>query len=286
MSVLTKIFVILNVVLSLVLTSGLIVFVNRSEDTGKQARESKAAEQRATTGRLLAEQQLAAVTAEQNLRVLEAEARGGAYRAALAAGEQRAKNAEAAIAAATAAQEKSAADAATATAAANSALGTIDAQQKVINDVSQKLATREKETAQLQTRVAALVQDVDGRNARIRRLQEEVAEVNNKLDELTRRGGAQADRNGTGQAGGAEFATGMSLRGVVKAKRNINGIEYATISLGSAQNVQKGMQFKAVDGGNFLGYVIVDSVETDESVGHLTGPSLPRIGPGTQVRTQ
>jgi hypothetical protein len=78
----------------------------------------------------------------------------------------------------------------------------------------------------------------------------------------------------------------MNLRGVIKDTRMINQTLYGTISIGSAQNVQKGMQFKVIDNGSFLGYLTVDTVDTEESVGHMTGPSLNQVHKGTQVRTQ
>ncbi len=83
---------------------------------------------------------------------------------------------------------------------------------------------------------------------------------------------------------GAEMIA--NLRGVIKNKRTINGIEYATISLGSAQNVSKGMRFKVIDGNSFLGYLTIDNVEPNESVGHLDGPNLAMVKSGTEVRTQ
>jgi hypothetical protein len=77
-----------------------------------------------------------------------------------------------------------------------------------------------------------------------------------------------------------------NLKGVIKASRNINGTHYATISLGSEQNVQKGMKFKVIADGNFLAYLTVDSVDSEEAVGHLEGPGVAAVRKGTQVRTQ
>jgi outer membrane murein-binding lipoprotein Lpp len=76
------------------------------------------------------------------------------------------------------------------------------------------------------------------------------------------------------------------LHWTIKAKRTINGVGYATISLGSAQNVTKGMQFRIIEAGNFLGYLTVVNVETDESIGSFTGPDFNKVKPGLEMRTQ
>ena len=95
-------------------------------------------------------------------------------------------------------------------------------------------------------------------------------------------------------AGGAQnVAPGMgvpnallNLHGQIKTKRKINDVDYATITLGSADSVTKGMKFRVVDRNTFLGYLTIDSVEANEAVGHLTGPNLQMVVPGSQVLTQ
>ena len=64
---------------------------------------------------------------------------------------------------------------------------------------------------------------------------------------------------------------------------------FATISVGAADQVTKGMQFKVIDPtarDPFLGYLIVDRVEPNEAIGHLTGPHVNDVHEGAEVRTQ
>ena len=77
-----------------------------------------------------------------------------------------------------------------------------------------------------------------------------------------------------------------NLRGVVRSLKNIGGQDYATISLGSADNVQKGMKFNVIGGNKFLGYLTIDSVDYNEATGHLEGPDLKSVRPGSEVATQ
>ena len=81
---------------------------------------------------------------------------------------------------------------------------------------------------------------------------------------------------------------GPSINGVVRDVRTIAGNQYATISVGSADAVTRGMEFKVVDRatGNFLGTLVVDTVEPNESTGRLSGPNVAAIKPGVEVRTQ
>jgi hypothetical protein len=48
------------------------------------------------------------------------------------------------------------------------------------------------------------------------------------------------------------------------------------------------MEFKILDrqGGNFLGTLVVDSVEPNEATGRLEGPKVAEIRPGVEARTQ
>ena len=92
--------------------------------------------------------------------------------------------------------------------------------------------------------------------------------------------------------GAAETAVARSglpaINGIIRDVRPIAGQQYATVSVGTADGVKRGMEFKVLDrqGGNFLGTLVIDSVEPNEATGRLTGPRLAEIRPGVEVRTQ
>jgi hypothetical protein len=69
------------------------------------------------------------------------------------------------------------------------------------------------------------------------------------------------------------------LKGVIRNVKTDEGRTYATISLGSQQKVEKGMEFSVVDQneGTFLGKFIVDSVDPDSSFGRLEGPRVQNV---------
>jgi chromosome segregation ATPase len=81
----------------------------------------------------------------------------------------------------------------------------------------------------------------------------------------------------------------INVHGLVRSKQNIGGVPMATVDIGSSDQVTKGMQLKLIDPNSrdpFLGYLIVDRVEPNEAIGHLTGPRVNEVRPGIQARTQ
>ena len=67
-----------------------------------------------------------------------------------------------------------------------------------------------------------------------------------------------------GEAAVAANRAGPPIAGQVREVRDIAGRKYATISVGSAEGVAPGVEFKVISrAGDFLGTLVVDSVEPD-----------------------
>lgn len=286
MSVLTKLFITLHVVVSLLLTAGLVVFVNKTEDFTSKVKLETAAKERAVTRALAAEQEAVAIRGNRDLQVQQALSSVGPYRQALETKTAEVAGLQTQLASEQSARAKADTEKASADAATQGVLASQTVQQKVIIETQAKLTTVEKLYAESQTSIAKVTQEVDGAKAALRRSREEIAALTEKLDKV--QSGARA------MAGGAQnVAPGMgvpnallNLHGQIKTKRKINDVDYATITLGSADSVTKGMKFRVVDRNTFLGYLTIDSVEANEAVGHLTGPNLQMVVPGSQVLTQ
>ena len=69
------------------------------------------------------------------------------------------------------------------------------------------------------------------------------------------------------------------LQGVIRSVKTDEGRTYATISLGSQQKVEKGMEFSVIDQNDqtFLAKFIVDSVNPDSAFGRLEGPRVQNV---------
>jgi multidrug efflux pump subunit AcrA (membrane-fusion protein) len=160
-------------------------------------------------------------------------------------------------------------------------------QSEQLADLRTKFDERVSQNADLNAQVSELTNRLDVTERERRLLAEQVAELQTQNSKL---GGILKDNNinpndvvAGGIRGGAP-----PINGVVRDVRNISGIEYATISVGGADNVVKGMEFKVINrnSGEFLGTLTVDTVEPNESTGRLSGPKVAEIRAGTEVRTQ
>jgi hypothetical protein len=143
-----------------------------------------------------------------------------------------------------------------------------------------------KQSSDLNSSVSDLTNKLEVTERERRHLAEQVSQVSGENERMSKviEGARLAPR-------AQETAVNRSglprINGVIRDTRQIAGSQYATISLGSADAVTRGMEFKVVDrGGNFLGTLIVDQVEPNESTGRLFGPRVAEIKPGVEVRTQ
>jgi hypothetical protein len=84
-------------------------------------------------------------------------------------------------------------------------------------------------------------------------------------------------------------ASGQPVSGVVQDKQNINGVTYVTISVGSADRVQPGMEFKVVDTQaqppKFLGLLTITKAEPNYAIGRLKADDqdASRVDRGDEV---
>jgi chromosome segregation ATPase len=285
-SPLTKFFVVLLVVLSIFQTAATIVFVNKTEDANERAQalqaqvaaQDKLIKQRtdeANAARALAER--TAQTSGEQVRAAQRER--DAALAQIAAKDVEIARLESAntIHTNTIAQT---AEALKASEAGKSQYQTMVADlRKTVDELNRKGTELNLEVTNLTARLEA--------TERARRwAEEQLAEAQQqvqKLGQVVRDAGIDVAEATPGLRGGAP-----TINGVIREVRKIAGREYATISVGSADGVVKGMEFKVIDRGtgNFLGILIVDSVEPNEAVGRLEGPRIAEIRPNNEVRTQ
>ncbi len=289
MSVLTKVFVTLLVVCSLLFTAATVVFVGKTEDF--KGRIDKT------------EQQL---KSEAKLRQAAQEA--------LAASEQRAldnlKSANALVDAknkdlATAQQATADKDVTIAQLKSEAGLRALD-----LNRLTEALKASEGQKAQQWAQVLELRKAVDDLSRKSLDLNSTVSDLTNKLDQTERERKYLSEQVAQFQAENARLTAAIkdlggsvpeakvvvgtkagapAINAIVRDVRAIaGGVPYATISVGSVDNVTRGMEFKVIDRdhGDFLGILTVDNVQPNEAVGRLTGPRVQDIKPGNEARTQ
>ena len=287
MSPLTKLFVVLLVLCSMLLTAASVVFVSQVEDFARERDISKAELTAATAAndRKLSEVTQARQLAEdaRTAALAQAQASQTALAAAQATIADRDKN----LATNTTQLTLQSADLNRVTEALKASEDQKSRQSEQLADLRTKFDERVTQNAQLNATVSELTNRLDVTERERRFLAEQVAELQTQNNKL---GGILKDNNINPNdvvAGGVRKGA-PPINGVIRDVRNISGIEYATISVGGADNVVKGMEFKVINrnSGEFLGALTVDTVEPNEATGRLSGPKVAEIRPGTEVRTQ
>jgi multidrug efflux pump subunit AcrA (membrane-fusion protein) len=291
-SALTKTFVLLHVVMSMLLAAGLIVFVNRVDDFQASMKSTTAnlrlAEQRSTE----ANAELATVKSTMANVQQTSQARIQQIQAEMAQRDQAILDLRGQLAEAQA-QTASAQAALTSN---TEALKVAQQNQGTLQGQLAQLRTTHDKLMQQFTEANLSINDISARLNQTERQRRDLAEqVAAQNETLENRGAnrARTDSGGTapGEAGQASsgLRSSVNVNGVVREKRLIAGVPYATISIGSADAVQRGMRLRVLGGRNgqeFLGYVDVTQVEPDEAIGRLTGPRINEVGVNSQVVSQ
>jgi hypothetical protein len=285
-SALTKIFVLLVVVLSIVMTAGTVVWVNRSENFAKTGAAQAAALK-------MKDAKIASLTADVALiggertqiqqsmqhQLDDLQRANMTLQAQLNDKDTQIAQLNGNLAQATAAQ-KSANDALTV------AQKMIDTQNTTLADSRKSETDLQKEKAELSFAVTDWTNKFEIVNRQERDDREQITQLQND----NRKYQETIHKNGLSENGPTLNSESLvKVNGVVRSAQKIGGVPYATISVGQADQVTKGMQFKVIDPSArdpFLGYLIVDRVEPRQSFGHLTGPHVNEVHEGVEVRTQ
>lgn len=286
MSVLTKTFVVLLVVTSLLLSASIVVFVNRVEDNKALADASKrqvtdakqkAAEQttnftESQMARRDLQNEMTKQVGELNRTVVDREAEVQKRDGELAQLKKDSQVKEATL--------KGTADALRA--AQEMGTGFLAAN----NDLRAKNDDLLKGNGELNTQVTILDNKLRQTEKAREYAEEMVVELKSQLAGVRQKGGP-AGAATIGSAAIPEGTADVPINGVVRSVDIIGGKKYATISVGSSDLVKKGMRFNVINrqGGEFLGFLTVDSVQPNEAIGQLEG-KVDKIQAGVEVKTQ
>ena len=286
MSALTKIFIVLLVILSIVMAAGVVVWVNRQENFNVSLKKTQAD---------LASAQVKASSASRDLENAQSaqKALEASYVGMVKSKDQEKAQLQQAILDKDTRIAELNTNLAQQTAASQSANSALEVAQKTLDTTMAQFADLRKSDLELQRqyaeatfRINDLLNKYETTNKQWQFAEEEVTQLqkdNQHLTQVLHQAGVSLANPKT--INGEPL---IRLQGVVRSKAYVGGIPMATIDLGSGDQVTKGMQFKLVDPSAkaFLGYLIVDNVEPHEAIGHLSGPHIDAVRPGTEVRTQ
>ena len=289
MSALSKTFVAILVVLSLLLSSAVIVWVNQTEaykgkvEIANQALEAK------EKSRSQASDDAAVAKLAHGVAINSFTNQIAAVNTELANRDQEISKREVQIAELSS-QAKQMFISFTST---GEALKASEAQKKLQQDqlaeVRGMMDKLVKERADLNVALSDTTNRLDVITREWRFMKEQLTEAQSSSDRLMGQvkdmgGNPATQTQATGLKQGAP-----AINGVVRAVRTLDdNRQWATISVGSADSVQQGMEFKVIDrkSGSFLGLITIQNVQANESVGVLTGPKISDVQAGAEVRTQ
>jgi hypothetical protein len=285
-SALTKVFILLHVVMSMLLAAGLIVFVNRVDDFQVASRTQKAALARAEAQSAEANAALATMQSTMNNVSQTSQARIQQIQAELAQRDQQILDLRGQLA--------------ESQAALASAQTSLNSNTQALNVAQQNQGTLQGQLAQLRQTHDKLMQQFTDANLSLNDFQARLSQTDRQRKDLQEQVAALQEQIANAGAAGARTDAGrddaaqargrlspnLHVNGVVREKRVIAGVPYATISIGSADAVTRGMRLRVLGGRGgqeFLGYVDVTNVEPDEAIGKLSGPRVNEVTANSQV---
>ena len=283
MSPLTKLFVVLLVILSLVTTAATVVFGNKVDNFSTQLASAKLQNSALTTevqnaqAAAAAQRDLAQETVRRTQGELE-QARQAANQA-----QQRINELSAQLADATSRLTLQSADLTRVAEALKAAQDANNKKDESIAMLRQTNDDRLRQNVELNTANTDLTATLQVTERERRFLAEQLNESKRTVD---RQGAMLRDAGINPKM--ATIQPTSRINGVVRDRREIGGVPYASVSVGSNDGVTKGTEFKVVDrtSGAFLGIITIDSVEPTESTGRVSGPRPNDIKPGVEVKTQ
>jgi hypothetical protein len=282
LSALTKIAIVLLVVASLLLSAGVVVFVNKVEDfrAMHDAQKTSFEREQVATRNAKAEAealrtQISTAATEFNRQLDEVRKESAAKdpiileaKAAVAKSEQDKKVAEVALANVTAVQQ--------------GLQGQLAAAQTQITDMRKVVDRLVDERHTLNVQLTDALSKLETVQRAYQNAQEKLQAKTAMLDELENRV--------KGAGGLAAFPKRVSegtpvVEGVVQGVFTAGGKQWASVSVGSKDLVEKGMKFNVVNNNEFLGYLTIQTTEPNEAAGVLEGPKVEKVRQGDQVKT-
>lgn len=284
MSALTKVFVVLLVILSLLLAAASITFLYTVPDFNKQIAtlQSGQAAAQAQAERVRAAESASRTAAEQRASELQNLLSDANAAAASLRGELAKSQAEKADLAGQIAQANTTQSTLSQAVTANVAL--INTMRNELASLREEYDRTLNQKLDLDTAHARLLNEFEFTRRALRAAQEQNKDLLGQVENLT----------GLLVAAGIDPRNTMNpvdpppINGVIIQRQSIGGEPYALISVGSEDDVKLGMKFNVIDAetSQLLGFVTIEEVDDQVSIGKLSGPRIEQIAPNDEVKTK
>jgi regulator of replication initiation timing len=284
LSALTKIAVILLVVTSLLLSAGVVVFVNKVDHFERVNTASEASLLKERTDHANTRAQYTAANQSLLDQAKDFNTREGALRTEIATLTKTVGDRDTAIAKLD--QDKKGVEVALAnlTKVQEGLQGQLAASQTQVSELRKIRDQLVDERHALNVQLTDALAKVDALDRAHKNAQEQAAGARAQAEEVM--GRISANPQLARQFQRSPTAPPQSLEGVVKDVFEAGGKPWVSVSIGAKDNVSKGMKFNVVNNNEFLGYLTIQTTEPNEAAGVLDGPKVQKVRQGDQVKTQ
>jgi len=273
LSPLTKAFVVLVTILSLLLVALVVPFVANTRDLGSQVSELQSELQtaRATAGN--AQQQVEALRAQKDQVITELRSENKNLSNEVNQFQAQLSNLESDLASAQARNDRLAAsyDAIAATSDQNAKL--LDRLTQDLQQSQNKLVSQSRKIIQLSNQNTELQSSMEGLTQQVRHFKEQVQQYQDRIAQVESRWQKvpQQVRNqiGTGESGLAATPPQPISGQVTAVNRPSGNATLVQINVGSRDQVAENMEFVISRNNNFLGTMVVEQVNANEAVGRV-----------------
>ena len=289
MSALTKTFVVLLVVMALLLSSGVIVLAGHLDNFRTQMSTQAKKIDQLTVDKNRANSLVSSLEANLNAATRDRDAALADSQKLFLANQQAELTAAGRLADENSKELALTTSVNTTTAALATSETAKVAQAGIITSTRTANDDLKSKNSDLNLRVSDLTNKLDVVTRQFTNATEQLAQVRAENAQY-----AQTNKDNGGKALGADqvhLDTGIgspSITGKVIRTDTQNNTQYATISVGSKDQVTKGMKFQLIDRAavKYLGELVVESVDESQATGKIEGPAIADVRPDTEARTQ
>lgn len=273
MSVLTKVFVVLVTVLSILLVALFVPFVAKTENYKEQVRLAKTeaegarqtAAQRQTEINTMQNKQTEAYVQLQSAKAL-VDQQVLALNDRLAQSEKEGLEAKADLV-------KREADLTQLSAATKLSTQLQEAMEAELRDRRTAMVSQQTRMIELQDRIEEITSQLQAAERQRKRDAERLVDLETQLAETTKRlaqGGGPVAANVTAPTTPATFESSVPINGSVTKVEKVEGDSFAQINVGSAGGVEENMRFLVHRGDVYLGTLVITAVDTNAASGRMT----------------
>lgn len=269
MSPLTKTFVVLVTLLSVVFVALVIPMVAKTDDYKSQVTELQSKLAAAESKAKMTEQDIQNVYAKTREDIASLTAEKGALQSQIDELTAKLNDSEGQVADLRQDLELAKADSSRLSAAQQKTAGLLDSVTKDANDARQSLLTEKTRAIQLEDSLTKARGEVATMTRQLKRMQEAMVALEQE-NRLFAEQIASLPQTQQAQTTTQLVYAAKNIQGTIQAVETVSDVTLALVNIGSSDGVKENMKFNIHRNGQFVGNMVVETVDTTDSSGRVT----------------